>query len=225
MKYASLAAQVRWWWWWWWRCAASSLASLRHAPRAASAWRCVCVDAGMGRTKRFPSCCPVLTLLPWPPALQLRRLKLVLANGTMLELSPKSNPHLFMAAGVSVGRLGIVTEVTLKIKPQQAVQRRLQARKMQLELGPSPWLSVGSVAGDKPPSASDACPPLPRYPLVQELSFQDFAAQVLETQEAYNAAKQANDVDGMRRALFQASLPASAASSAGWLAVGWWLGG
>ncbi|EFN59179.1 hypothetical protein CHLNCDRAFT_138071 [Chlorella variabilis] len=152
-------------------------------------------------------------------AAQLRRLKLVLANGTMLELSPKSNPHLFMAAGVSVGRLGIVTEVTLKIKPQQAVQRRLQARKMQLELGPSPWLSVGSVAGDKPPSASDACPPLPRYPLVQELSFQDFAAQVLETQEAYNAAKQANDVDGMRRALFQASLPASAASSAGWLAV------
>lgn len=65
-------------------------------------------------------------IVPFLLCLQLRRLKMVLANGTLLELSPKTNPHLFMAAGAAVGRLGVVTEVTLKIKPQQAIQRRLQ---------------------------------------------------------------------------------------------------
>ena len=36
-------------------------------------------------------------------------LKVVLANGTLLEVSPKINCHLWRAVGVSVGRLGIIT--------------------------------------------------------------------------------------------------------------------
>lgn len=62
-----------------------------------------------------------------PLTVQLRGLKLVLANGTLLELSPRKDPHLWLAAGVGVGRLGVITEVTLRIKPQQAVRRSLQA--------------------------------------------------------------------------------------------------
>ena len=57
---------------------------------------------------------------------QLRGLKLLVADGTVLEVTPKSDPHLFRAAGVSVGRLGVLVEVTLKIKRQQAVKRSLQ---------------------------------------------------------------------------------------------------
>ena len=57
---------------------------------------------------------------------QLRGMKVILANGTLLEMSPKQNLHLWRALGVAVGRLGAVTEVTLRIKPQQAVRRRLQ---------------------------------------------------------------------------------------------------
>jgi hypothetical protein len=41
---------------------------------------------------------------------------------------------------------------------------------------------------------------------LQELSFEQFAKQIKDTQDAYVQAKQANDVDAMRRALFQASL-------------------
>jgi FAD/FMN-containing dehydrogenase len=43
-------------------------------------------------------------------------MKLALANGTVLELSPDAHPHLFKAARVSVGRLGIILEVTLKVR-------------------------------------------------------------------------------------------------------------
>lgn len=61
---------------------------------------------------------------------QVRGFKIILANGTLLELgSPDSSPealHLWRAVGVSVGRLGIITELTMRIKPQQAVTRKLQ---------------------------------------------------------------------------------------------------
>lgn len=45
-------------------------------------------------------------------------LKVVLANGSLFEVTPKSNPHLWKAFGVSVGQLGVIYELTLKIKPQ-----------------------------------------------------------------------------------------------------------
>jgi FAD/FMN-containing dehydrogenase len=48
----------------------------------------------------------------------------VLANGTIIEVSPKSNYHLFKALGTSVGRLGIVVEQKMRIKPQQVGFRR-----------------------------------------------------------------------------------------------------
>ena len=57
---------------------------------------------------------------------QLRGLQVILANGTLLNLTPKDNIHLWRALGVSVGRLGVLTQVTLHIKPQQAIRRRLQ---------------------------------------------------------------------------------------------------
>jgi hypothetical protein len=58
---------------------------------------------------------------------QVRGMKVILANGTMYELkSPEQDLHLWRALGVSIGRLGVMTELTLRIKPQQAVRRRLQ---------------------------------------------------------------------------------------------------
>lgn len=49
-----------------------------------------------------PSLTPQLVLLP---DVQLRGLKIVLANGTLLEITPQSNPHLFNAAGADGQRM------------------------------------------------------------------------------------------------------------------------
>ena len=38
---------------------------------------------------------------------------------------------------------------------------------------------------------------------LQEPTFEEFAQQIKGTQDAYVAAKKANDLDGMKRALFQ----------------------
>jgi hypothetical protein len=101
------------------------------SAQARTTWSYQCIT-GLAKTSTTAcgslllTCVPLPPLLPRLPLQQLKRLKLVVANGTTLVLSLKSNPHLFMAAGVNVGRLGIVTEVTLKIKAQQAVQRKLQ---------------------------------------------------------------------------------------------------
>ncbi len=55
---------------------------------------------------------------------QIRGMKVVLANGTIYELtSPEQNVHLWKALGVSVGRLGVTTEVTLRIVPAAPVTR------------------------------------------------------------------------------------------------------
>ena len=59
---------------------------------------------------------------------QLLALELVAANGTLLSLSRDTHPHLFKAAAASLGRLGVVTRLTLRIKKQLAVTRSLQAR-------------------------------------------------------------------------------------------------
>lgn len=58
---------------------------------------------------------------------QIRGMKMILANGTLYDLkSPQQDPHLWKALGVNIGRLGVVTELTLRIKPQQSVKRSLQ---------------------------------------------------------------------------------------------------
>ena len=55
---------------------------------------------------------------------QLVGMKVVLANGTLLELkSPEENPHLWNALALSVGRLGVIVEVTLKIVPNELMVR------------------------------------------------------------------------------------------------------
>ncbi len=43
---------------------------------------------------------------------QVIGLTVVLANGSVVQLSDDSNPHLFNAMRVSVGRLGVITSVT-----------------------------------------------------------------------------------------------------------------
>lgn len=57
---------------------------------------------------------------------QLTQLKLVVANGTEITLTPESYPHLWKAAAVSIGRLGVITEVTLRIVPQLTVVKELE---------------------------------------------------------------------------------------------------
>ena len=48
----------------------------------------------------------------------------MLANGTHVEIFPESHPLYFKAFQVSVGRLGVVTDVKLKIVPEKLVRRR-----------------------------------------------------------------------------------------------------
>jgi hypothetical protein len=92
---------------------------------------------------------------------QVRGLKVILANGTLLELAdPAGNMHLWRALGVSVGRLGVIAELTLRIVPQRAVEKRLQ-----------------------------------------DLDFDEFAAQVAETADAYAAAVAAGDPAAVDAAL------------------------
>ncbi|KAK9908861.1 hypothetical protein WJX75_003902 [Coccomyxa subellipsoidea] len=54
---------------------------------------------------------------------QAVRVELALANGTLLELTPDSNTHLWKAGQLAVGRLGIITEVDFKITPQSLLTR------------------------------------------------------------------------------------------------------
>lgn len=94
---------------------------------------------------------------------QVRGFKLLLANGTILELkSPQDNLHLWRAMGVSIGRLGVITELTMRIKPQQAITRNLQ-----------------------------------------DTDFPAFAKEIKSVQDDYVAAKQANDTNAMKQALFR----------------------
>lgn len=59
---------------------------------------------------------------------QVRGMKVILANGTLFELkSPEQDPHLWRALGVMVGRLGVITELTMRIIPQKAVKRNLDS--------------------------------------------------------------------------------------------------
>ncbi|EFN57507.1 hypothetical protein CHLNCDRAFT_143085 [Chlorella variabilis] len=57
---------------------------------------------------------------------QVVRLTVLLANGTFLAVTPATNPHLFRALATSVGRLGVVTELVMRIRPQMAVTKSLQ---------------------------------------------------------------------------------------------------
>lgn len=57
---------------------------------------------------------------------QVVSFQVVVANGSLVEISHETHPHLMRAMNVNVGRLGIVTEMTMKIIPQTAVRRTLE---------------------------------------------------------------------------------------------------
>ena len=54
---------------------------------------------------------------------QLLALDVVLANGTLIQVSKASHPFLWRALQVSVGRLGIITAATFKLVPNSAMHR------------------------------------------------------------------------------------------------------
>ena len=51
--------------------------------------------------------------------------KVVLANGTFMEIYPDSHPLCFKAFQVNVGRLGVVTDVKMRIRPETFIKRRV----------------------------------------------------------------------------------------------------
>ena len=51
--------------------------------------------------------------------------KVVLANGTFTEIYPDSHPLYFKAFQVSVGRLGVVTDVKMRIRAKTFIKRRV----------------------------------------------------------------------------------------------------
>lgn len=57
---------------------------------------------------------------------QVLSFQVVVANGSLVEISHESHPHLMRAMKVNLGRLGIVTEMTMRIIPQTAVRRTLE---------------------------------------------------------------------------------------------------
>ena len=50
-------------------------------------------------------------------------LDVVLANGTLVQMSCASHPRLWRAAQVSIGRLGVITAVTFRIVPNAPMDR------------------------------------------------------------------------------------------------------
>lgn len=63
-----------------------------------------------------------LILPPFTPP-QLRALTIMDADGTIHKLTPASNPHLWKAATVSVGRMGIILDLTIAIVKNNMVKR------------------------------------------------------------------------------------------------------
>ena len=61
-------------------------------------------------------------------AARIEALSLVTAAGEVLELSPDSDPDAYLAARVSVGALGVVSQVTLRTVPLFTLHRRDEPR-------------------------------------------------------------------------------------------------
>ena len=56
-------------------------------------------------------------------ASQVVAVTVALANGTVMEITAADHPHLMRAWGVSIGRLGILLDLTLKISHNVNVRR------------------------------------------------------------------------------------------------------
>ncbi len=57
---------------------------------------------------------------------QVAALTLVTANGDLLECSPDRNPDVFKAAQVSLGTLGVIASVTLRVVPAKRLQYKVR---------------------------------------------------------------------------------------------------
>lgn len=53
---------------------------------------------------------------------QVLSMRMMLANGTIINITPEDT-HFWNAAGVSVGQLGMIVSLTMRIVPQQAVKK------------------------------------------------------------------------------------------------------
>lgn len=74
---------------------------------------------------------------------QLTGLTMVLANGTVISVDEdESSPHLFDAARASIGRLGVVVDVTLRIVPNMPV------RKTSTVIEPSEFVDMVEAASE-----------------------------------------------------------------------------
>ncbi len=61
---------------------------------------------------------------------QVAALTLVTASGEILECSPERNPDIFKAAQVSLGALGIIAKVTLRVVPARRLHYRASQKKL-----------------------------------------------------------------------------------------------
>ncbi|GFH05987.1 FAD-binding PCMH-type domain-containing protein [Haematococcus lacustris] len=57
---------------------------------------------------------------------QVLEVQMVVANGSLITLTPASHPFLMRAARVSVGKLGIITQLKMRIVREEPVTRRLR---------------------------------------------------------------------------------------------------
>ncbi|GFH17373.1 FAD-binding PCMH-type domain-containing protein, partial [Haematococcus lacustris] len=57
---------------------------------------------------------------------QVLEMQLVVANGSLVTLTPATHPFLMRAARVAVGKLGIITQLKMRIVREQPVTRRLR---------------------------------------------------------------------------------------------------
>lgn len=69
-------------------------------------------------------------------------LSLMTPRGQLLQCSPDKLPEVFAAAQVSLGALGVLTEVTLRVRPRYHLQRRVWLAKTQDLLDQAPALAA-----------------------------------------------------------------------------------
>lgn len=63
-------------------------------------------------------------------ATQVEALTLVTADGELLECSPERNPDIFKAAQVSLGMLGVVASVTLRVVPAKRLHFQVRRKRL-----------------------------------------------------------------------------------------------
>lgn len=65
-----------------------------------------------------------------PLVSSVKALKIILANGTLIEASPTKNSEIFYGAIGGYGGIGVITEVTLKLDDNQKIERRTKKMKI-----------------------------------------------------------------------------------------------